>query len=92
MPINRWDHRLQLGDVFHNEDMPFEQRRDEIVRRIKAARFYRTDDRSLSLDDIVDELADAEDYDEFDDAWDSFYDYADVHRIWVETISLPAST
>lgn len=29
----RWDHKLHLEDVFHNDDLTFEQRRDEIVRR-----------------------------------------------------------
>lgn len=83
MPINRWDHRLNLADVFHNDDLTFEAKRDEIVHRIKAARFYRDDDWTLWS--VVDELADTTDTDDFDNVWDAFYDWADAHRVWVET-------
>lgn len=90
MPINRWDHKLQLGDVFHNEDMTFEQRRDEIVRRIKAAKFYDEDDHLLV--DIVESLeCSGSDMGEFDYFWNEFYDYCDDRRIWVETIRTRAN-
>lgn len=84
MPTNVWNYKLQLGDLFHNDDMRFEQRRDAIVARIKASRFYDADD--LVLDDILYELAGAQEPDDFDGPWSWFYDYADMHRIWVETI------
>lgn len=84
MPVNRWNHRLHLGDIFHDETRTFEQRRDEIVRRIKAAPFYDEDD--LTLWSLVDELADTLDGDDFDDAWGLFYDWCDGERVWVETI------
>ncbi len=83
MPINRWKHRLNLGDVFHDESRTFEQRRDEIVRRIKAARWYDENDNTLWY--IVDQLADTEDPDDFDDPWSDFYDWADAERVWVDT-------
>lgn len=85
MPVNVWNHRLDLRDVFHDESRSFEEKRDEIVRRIRAASWFRTSDRSLFLDDIVDELADAQDGGEWDGPWDEFYDYADRERIWVAT-------
>lgn len=84
MPLNTWTHRLNLADVFNDENRTFEQRRDEIARRIKAAPFYNTS--NYELVDIVEELGDSLDVDEFDGAWDRFYDYADTHRIWVATI------
>lgn len=83
MPINRWNHTLALGDVFRNEDMPFEARRDEIVRRIKAARWYDEDDSTLWH--VVDELADTTDPDDFDEPWDEFYDWCDANRVWIDT-------
>jgi hypothetical protein len=30
-----WDQKLRLADVFHNDAMTFEQRRDAIVQRIR---------------------------------------------------------
>lgn len=80
-----WDHKLLLGDVFHNEEMSFEQRRDAITARIRKARFYDVDD--LTLWEIVAGLANAEDTDEFDYWWDEFYNWCDWgKRVWVETV------
>jgi hypothetical protein len=79
-----WDHELRLGDVFHNEEMTFEDRRDAIVARIRKARWYDEDD--IALWEAVDGLANAEDTDEFDAWWDAFYDWCDAgKRVWVET-------
>lgn len=78
-----WKHTLRLADVFNNEDMPFERKRDTIVRRIKKSKFWNPDDFELS--DVMEGLEQAEDIAEFDEAWGDFYDYADRERIWVET-------
>lgn len=84
MPVNRWTHKLALGDVFHATEMDFTERRDAIVRRIKEARFYDADD--WTLERIVEELAETEDPDDFDGPWDDFYDWADTNQVWVQTI------
>lgn len=78
-----WEYTLRLGDIFHNEDMSFEQKRDEIVRRIKAAGFWDEDDYDLG--EAVELLAEAEDVRDFDVYWDQFYDWADDNRVWVDT-------
>lgn len=83
MPVNVWRYTLKLVDVFHDDDMPFEEKRDEIVRRIKAAKFY--DPAGWELGDVMDGLEQAEDVGEFDEAWADFYDWADRERVWVET-------
>lgn len=44
MPINRWNYKLALGDVFRAEHLTFEQRRNEIVHRIRTSRFYSAED------------------------------------------------
>ena len=79
-----WRHTLELGDVFHNDDLTFEQKRAEIVRRIKEAPFY--DPTDWDLDDVVTSLEENEDADEFDLTWDRFYDWCDSgKRVWVQT-------
>jgi len=83
MPRNTWLYTLKLNDIFHNDDMPFEQKRDAIVRRIKAQKFWDPDNFELS--DVMEGLEQADDVSEFDEAWGDFYDYADRERIWVET-------
>ena len=79
-----WNYTLNLKDFFHDEEMSFEQKRDEIVRRIKASKFW-SDDK-LVLSSIVDDLECASDVYEFDDPWNVFYDYADLERIWVALV------
>lgn len=78
-----WLHTLRLADVFHNDDMTREQRRDAIVERIRSAPFYDEDD--FELVGTVDELAETDTAEYMDQVWDAFYDWADINRVWVET-------
>ena len=78
-----WKYKLQLADVWRNDDLTFIERRDEVVRRIKDSQFWDEDDTELY--DIVDELADTDTPDYFDQVWDAFYDWADAERVWVAT-------
>jgi hypothetical protein len=81
LPI--WDRKVLLGDVFRNEAMSFEQIRDEIARRIRATEWHSGSD---VVRELVDELADCADTDEFDAVWDAIYDEADEDRVWIETV------
>jgi hypothetical protein len=82
MPV--WNHTLQLADLFDRDtgDGPFAYR-DEIVRRIKASKFWNEDETELI--EIVDELEDTDTPEYFDLVWDAFYDWADANRVWVAT-------
>lgn len=83
MPI-QWRNRFNVSDVFHNDDLTLEQKRDAIVRRIRATRWYDEDDEDLFQAVVL--LADAVDTDEFDEAWGQLYDWADEdHRLWIQT-------
>lgn len=89
--VNRgWKAKLRIGDVFHNDGLSFEQRRDAIVRRFRAllqAGDVSQDSFGLSISELVDELAETENPDEFDWVWDEIYDWADTERVWIETFS-----
>ena len=63
--------------------MSFAERRAEVVRRIKASRFWDADD--YDLEGIVADLQDSEETHGFDAAWDEFYNWADENRVWVQT-------
>lgn len=80
-----WDRRVSLADVFHNEDMTFEARRDAIVARIRASAWFKSYGSGDELHLFVEELADAADGDEFDGPWDCIYDIADIDRVWIAT-------
>lgn len=81
--MSAWKYRVDLKDVFHDENRTFEERRDEIVGRIKTAGFYDEDDEYLG--ELVAYIEESEDVDEFNVSWDEFYDWADVNRVWVAT-------
>lgn len=79
-----WLYTLRIKDVFYNEDMSFEEKRDEIVKRIKASDFWDSDDHTLV--NVVSGLAESVDTEKFDGWWNTFYDYADHYRVWVQTV------
>lgn len=82
-----WEYRIRLGDVWKNDELTFEQQRNAIVKRFKGSRWYRTTGDGSDLHDLVEELADAEDVDDYDEAWKYIYDLADQDRAWIETVA-----
>ena len=80
-----WEHTLRLADVFHNDDLTFEQKRDAIVRRIRATTWFKQYDEFDDLPAFVEELAGTEDNAEFNAVWSEIYDVADADRVWIET-------
>jgi hypothetical protein len=80
--MNNWSATLRIADVWKNEELTFEQRRDEIVARIKRLPDCEHD---AGLEDIATDLEEAGDVPTFDQAWDHFYDWADLNRVWVAT-------
>lgn len=88
MPVNRWKYKLSVADVFHNEDMTFEEIRDVVVRRIRGSAWFKgcvKQSMFSELEDAVEELADTESTEEFDAVWGFIYDIADADRCWIAT-------
>lgn len=79
-----WAHTIRIGHVWGNEDMTFIERRDAIVRILRASRWVKERDEFDSLVEVVDNLAEAEDTEEFDGWWDELYDHADYDRVWID--------
>lgn len=76
-----WRHILDVKDIWEDENLPFEDLRDGIVKRIREADFFNDD-----LTDVVDDLEYSETESEFDSAWNDFYDWCDDHRVWVKAL------
>lgn len=76
-----WDKRINLADVFHNQDLTFEQRRDAIVKRIYGSGWNSDEAYTLAAD-----LADTQNAEEFDEVWNAVYDLADYDRVWIATL------
>jgi hypothetical protein len=58
--------------------------RDAVVSAIRGSGWYASH-RDDDLEDVLLELEDAQDVDEFDAAWADLYDLADEHRAWIDT-------
>jgi hypothetical protein len=84
-----WLKKIPLGDVFHNEEMTFEQRRDETVRRLRSSGWLTMTADDFDLSDMFDELGETRDGNEFDEVWDRIYDQADYDRVWIGTLDQP---
>lgn len=82
-----WAEKVLLGDIWRNEDLTFEERRDAIVARLKTSRWFKNadEDESWGVHEIIAyHLAEAEDADRFDECWDELYDHADCDRVWID--------
>lgn len=84
MPRAIWKHKLDLRDIFHSEAHTFTNRRDIIVARIQRSKFWDEDDDELTA--LTEELADAEDAEQFNSPWDALYDWFNANRVWVATV------
>jgi hypothetical protein len=82
--MTTWNHTIRVSGVFHNDDLPFEVKRDRIVSRLNPLKDKFPED--WDLEDVILSLSEAEDANDFDLAWDDFYNWADDNRVWVETV------
>ena len=86
-----WTATLEVADLFRAYEDAEESHeaffavRDGLAERIRAASFY--DEEDYELVDLVEELGDVGDASWFDDVFGRIYDWADDHRIWIETAS-----
>jgi hypothetical protein len=82
-----WDRKIRLADVWRNEAMTFEQRRDAIVRRLRVSSWVKGCDEFDELPQAIGELSEVADANAFDEVWDLIYDLADADRVWIDTRS-----
>lgn len=80
-----WKETIDLIAIWKNEDLEFTDQRDQIVTKLKSSRWYKTRD-TAGFDErgeAVDNLAESENFDEFNDWWAQLYDYFDTDRVWI---------
>ncbi len=87
-----WDRKISLGDVFHNDEMTFTERRDAIVARIKGSGWMKLHEHDSEFETILEQMSSMDDPDDFDYWWDELYDYADDERVWIDTTTNPYRT
>lgn len=82
----KWNHSIDISDVFHSEALSYPERRDAIVARFRVAQWFKSavtagEDIGYMLDD----LASSETASDFDVVWSEIYDWCDENRVWVNT-------
>lgn len=80
-----WEHRINLSDVWRDDGLSFEQKRDAVVHRIRASTWFKGYDESDDLPQFTEELAGTQDIGEFDLVMVEIYDIADADRVWIAT-------
>lgn len=80
-----WAETIDLKDIFNQDSMMFEDRRDSIVGQIRLSRWYKDSEECSELRECVDGISQSEDEEEFDQYWDELYDMADYGRVWINT-------
>ena len=84
-----WEYLVDVKDIW-GMDVAFEEKRDEIVKRIRESKWFadmgqETEGDYTGLADVVDGLATSTTVDVFDSWWAELYDYADQDRAWIAT-------
>jgi hypothetical protein len=77
----RWHEQIDLHEPLNNDALPFPERRDTIVARIRASRWFANDAGNLAI--LLEDLASTTDEDGFNEAWNGIYDLADSSRVWL---------
>lgn len=82
-----WKYRVDIGDLWWDESLPFPVMRDRIIERIRAIGIP---DRNGELREILEWLETADDVEDFDVAWAVLYDWADERkRLWIDLFTRP---
>lgn len=80
-----WLIKIDLKDIFHDDDMPFEKKRDEIVNRLRSSGWLASATYPVRLEGALQELAKTVDETDFDFEWEMIYSHADRDRVWIGT-------
>lgn len=78
--MTNWQTYVDVSDVFHDDDLTIQAKAHAISARMRKIPSY-------TLWELLDELLDTADVEEFDEVWSYIYDWADENRVWIETRS-----
>lgn len=77
-----WKHKVDVGKIFQDDELTFHEKRDKVVEVLRASSAIKDGEPGEELAELVEELSETEDIDEFDWVWGAIYDLAD-HRKWL---------
>ncbi len=81
---NRWKYTVRgVKDAINDDDLSFEETRDRVVSALRSSSWFRSADEYHDLPDLVEELAETVEVEEFDAVLEAIYDGADYDRAWI---------
>lgn len=89
--MSNWKYKIDVVDLWEKypEEISFEEFKEELMPILSEAAtdlsYIFQDEETMKLEDIIREIEDSEDEDEFDYAWQNLYDWADENRVWIAT-------
>lgn len=84
--MTNWQHTIKLTGIIHNDELTFIEKRDAIVKKLKASSWYRRSDEDDELRETVEELSETTTIFDFDLVWSAIYDMADADKVWIATV------
>lgn len=83
MPV--WNKTINLGDVWTDPVLDFNEKVEKITERIKESGWRAITPHSHTFDELIARLDHATTVPEFDQIFSAVYDLADLDRVWIET-------
>lgn len=83
--MGTWFLTVELGEYWQDEDLPFKDKRDAIVTRLRCSNWRKLTPYPGHFDELLNALGATADADAFDAAFNELYDLADSDGIWIET-------
>lgn len=81
-----WRMRIELVDVWQSKTLTFEEKRDEIVRRVRASGWATAPWASPTyIESCLRDLARCTNVKWFDRIWNDVRSEADIDRVWLAT-------
>lgn len=84
--MGNWFLTIDLADVWQDENLPFEEKRDTICKRIRSSNWAKLTPYPGHLNELVNAVGATISLGGFDAAFNELYDLADNDGVWIETI------
>lgn len=86
--MGNWFLTIDLADLWQDEDLPFEEKRDAICNRIRSSNWAKLTPYPGHLNELVNAVGATENTGSFDAAFNELYDLADSDGVWFETMAV----
>lgn len=84
--MSYWARTIDLTDIWENKGLdPFEDHRDAVVKRFRESAWLIDAGIYDEITELIDDLGDSREHNEFDSVLSRIYDEADADHVWIAT-------